>query len=87
MTVNTLKDIVKKDTAVHYRRIYTAKAVIEVLKDVMVEKKIEFVLEHSAIAPVSISVTLLEDLDYPMVPIIAALKDYIGQLEKRGELS
>jgi hypothetical protein len=87
MNVFAVKDIVKKDTPVHYRRLYTAKAVLELLKDIKVEKKIEFTLEHSATGPIRVLVTILEDIDYPMVPVIAALKEFIGQLEKRGELS
>lgn len=86
MKVVELKNIEKRDLAVDYRRVYTADAVLE-LPGSTVEKRIEAALEHSPLGHVDIRVSLLESLDYPLIPVLNALKTAIIELERKGKLS
>lgn len=86
MKVLHIKNINKKDIPLHYRNEYSGCALIELNSSEQMEKKINFILERGATGMVDISIELLEDVEYPLVPIIKTLKDYIGELDKKGEL-
>ena len=85
MKVVELKDIVKKDMAIDYRRIYTATAVLE-LADTTVDKKIEMVLEHTPLSEVEIRVTMLDELDYPLLPVLNEIKEAARILKQEGKI-
>ena len=83
MEVIELKDIAKKDMAIDYRRVYTATAVMNIA-GMPVEKQIEMALEHTPMGVVDIKVSLLEDLDYPLIPVIKKITEKARDLQKAG---
>ena len=85
MEVTELKDIIKKDMAIDYRRVYTATAVIDITGKIA-EKKFEMALEHSPMGEVSIKVSLLEDVDYPLIPVIRKIAEKARILQKAGTI-
>lgn len=86
MKVVELTNVVRRDTPLLYRRTFTATAVLALGGTRSEEKRIEFVLEHSPLGPVTVRVRLLDDLDYPLVPAISALKAHINKLDESGAL-
>jgi hypothetical protein len=85
MKVVDITDIQRKENLLFYRREYYGLAVLEVMADSVVIP-IEFVLEQTPFGTFSLHVTVVEDLDYPIIPVIAALKAHIGQLSASGSL-
>ena len=69
-----------------YRRAFTATAVLEHGALPTFSKKVEFVLEHSPLGPMNVSVQLLEDIDYPVLPAIQAIRAHVEELESAGRL-
>lgn len=81
--------IIRKDTPLRYRNEFKGSAVFEyppALGKKNEEKPIEFCVERSALGNVAVSVRLLEDIDYPVLPVIKSLKEHIFDLDKKGLL-
>jgi hypothetical protein len=85
MEVVQLKNIVKKDMAIDYRRVYTATAVIDI-SGKTVEKKFEMSLEHTPLGEVGIKVKMLEDPDYPLIPVIKKITEKARALQQEGTI-
>jgi hypothetical protein len=87
MKVVELTDVVQRETLLHYRRTFTATAHLAHGESEPQPTRIEFVLEQSPFGAVDVRVTLLDDLDYPLVPAIAAIKSRIHEFHESGDLS
>jgi hypothetical protein len=85
MKVFGIHDIVRKDVPIYYRRIYTGVASLELLGQ-HVEKKIEFAVEIKPTGAKEISVTMRDDVDYPLVPLLKALREAVLKMETAGAL-
>ncbi len=85
MKIVELTNILRKDSHIYYRREFKADAVIEMMAQTR-NVPIEFVLEQTPLGSTEISATIVEDLEYPVVPIIAQLKTHILDMNRRGEL-
>lgn len=86
MEVLELRDLSRRETHLHYRRAFSAVARLASGARAEHEARIEFVLEHLPLGPISVTVRLVDDVDYPRVPVIAALKRHIQELEREGAL-
>lgn len=86
MQVAELKSISKAEGYIYYRNKYSATAVIEFLSK-QISFPFNFVIE---IDPLGVKTLSLEniplDLDYPLVPVRKALKEYILKLEEANQL-
>jgi hypothetical protein len=80
-----LKDIIRKDVPIYYKQFYNAVAEIELLGKV-VEATIEFSLETKPTGNKEVLVTIQRDVDYPLVPLTAALKKAILALDRDAKL-
>lgn len=81
--------IKRKDTPLRYRNDFKGSAVFEyppAIGKKNEEKSIEFSVERSALGNVEVSVRLLDDIDYPVLPVIKSLKKHIFYLNKKGLL-
>jgi hypothetical protein len=85
MTVKQLKNIVRKDVPIYYKMFYNAIAEIE-LPGQVVETAIEFSLEMKPTGTKEIVVTVVDGVDYPLVPLKAALKAAIFALDRDAKL-
>ena len=85
MTVLRLDDIIRKEDGLYYRRKFSASAVYE-LASHSEDGRIEFVIETSPLGQNSISVKLIDDVNYPILPVKRALKEYINDLDMAGML-
>ena len=86
MTVLGLKDIRRKEDGLYYRRKFSASAAYQLPGGHNEDGKIEFIIETSPLGKSDISVKLIDPINYPVLPIKRALKDYIGALDIEGKL-
>ena len=85
MKIIEIKNIVRKDFPIYYRRFYSGIAVLELLNKPS-EVALEFMLESRPTGSVDINITLAGKVDYPLVPIQRELKKYIGDLDSSRKL-
>jgi hypothetical protein len=84
MKVASIKDIIRKDIPIYYRLLYTGVAVIELTKEA--NYRIDFSIEIKPTGKKEITVTFLDELDYPLVPVLRELKTIIEAMHDNGEL-
>ncbi len=85
MTVLGLENIQRKDTAIYYRRHFSAEALYD-LPSRKSSGKIEFTIETDPFGKVIVTVSLIDPVDYPVIQVKRALKEYIAKLDKDGKL-
>ncbi|MDR0669706.1 MAG: hypothetical protein LBF95_06460 [Treponema sp.] len=85
MTILKIKDIVRKDVPIYYRRLYSGVAVIEMLNRSQ-DVRVDFSIEHKPTGQKEILITIIDHVDYPLVPVNAALKKAIDALDSSGGL-
>jgi hypothetical protein len=85
MKITEIKDIVRKDVPIYYRRLYSGIVVMELINKPM-EIPLDFQIEHMPTGQTEIGITLLEKVDYPLVPLQKELKKFIGDLDSGGKL-
>ena len=85
MKISEIKDIVRKDVPIYYRRLYSGIAVLELLNK-PVETPLDFQIEHKPTGQTEIAITLAQKIDYPLVPLQKELKKFIGDLDAEGKL-
>ncbi|MDR3325571.1 MAG: hypothetical protein LBS82_06290, partial [Spirochaetaceae bacterium] len=73
MTVREVKNIVRKDVPIYYRRVYSGIAVVEFVGK-SVEFPMDWVIETSPLGTKELSVTLCDKVDYPLLPLIKEIK-------------
>ncbi len=86
MTVLEMKDVQIKDSPLHYRSEYRAAALVRFTGQQEQEVPIVFSIEHTATGAVNIAVHIQEPLNYPLLPVIKALKTYIAEMHSGGKL-
>jgi len=85
MKLITIKDMIRKDVPIYYRKLYTGVAVIELSKG-PVDYRIDFSLEYKPTGEKEIIISFLDNIDYPLVPVNKELKKYINELDSAGGL-
>jgi hypothetical protein len=85
MKVITVKDIVRKDVPIYYRLLYTGVAVLELARG-QGDYRIDFSIEIKPTGQKEIAVTFLDDIDYPLVPLVKELKKAIDEMHTNGAL-
>lgn len=85
MKVVAVKDIVRKDVPIYYRLLYTGVAVLELTKG-QAEYRIDFSVEIKPTGQKEITVTFLDGIDYPLLPVTRELKQFIDNLHTNGGL-
>jgi hypothetical protein len=85
MKVLSISDINRKDVPIYYRRLFTGLAALEVMNK-NIERRIDFSIEHKPTGGKEINVSLAEPVDYPLVPLMKELKQFIDKLDKDGSL-
>ncbi|MBN2509295.1 MAG: hypothetical protein JXB03_03420 [Spirochaetales bacterium] len=81
-----MKDIVKKDSPLHYRNEYTANLYYEGIGNSEFVRDIGFTVERDPLGKPKVSVHLHGILEYPLIPAKRKITEYIMDLEKQGKL-
>jgi hypothetical protein len=85
MKIVLIKDIIRKDVPIYYRRLFSGIAVLELFKG-PVERRIDFSIETKPTGVKDISVSFAEPVDYPLIPLNRELKKFIDHLDVTGGL-
>ena len=85
MKIISIHSIIRKDVPIYYKRFYKGILNIELLNKVQ-EVPIEFVVEHKPTGQLEINITFSEKIDYPLVPLLRELKNYIAELDSSRKL-
>ena len=86
MKVIEIKNIVRKDFPIYYRRLYSGIAVLELLSKKPVDVSLSFQIEHKPTGQIEITITSMGQVDYPLVPIKKELKQFIGSMDSKAQL-
>lgn len=86
MKVIELRELQRREAPIHYIREYTAVAVLESFEG-RAETSISFVLEQKPIGPPEVSVRVLDPVEWPLLPVVRVLRDYIVDLDRQGLLN
>ena len=86
MKVVELKNVVRKDVPIYYRRLYTGIAVLELINDIPVEIPLDFQIEHKPTGNTEISITSMGKVDYPLLPLQKELKQFIDTMDSSRKL-
>ncbi|MDR2575834.1 MAG: hypothetical protein LBC52_05260 [Treponema sp.] len=81
MKIVAIKDVIRKDVPIYYRLLYTGVAVIELAKGAG-NYRIDFTIEIKPTGQKEISVTFLDNLEYPLLPVIKELKALIHKMHE-----
>lgn len=85
MKVVELRDLNRRESPVHYIKELTAVAVIE-WNQRQSESDVSITLEHRPLGPPDVRVHLLDAVDWPVLPVIHAIQEYVVDLERTGRL-
>ena len=85
MRVIAVKDVIRKDVPIYYRLLYTGVTEIELTKGTE-DFRIDFSIEIKPTGQKEVIVTFLDDVHYPLVPIIKELKQIISTMHTNGML-
>jgi hypothetical protein len=85
MKILEIKDVVRKDVPIYYRRFYTGIVVMELINK-SVEVHIDFSVEIKPTGQKEILVNLLDRVDYPLIPLNKELKKILDRMDSTGEL-
>jgi len=85
MKVISIKDMIRKDVPIYYRKLYTGVAVIEMNKG-PADYRIDFTIEYKPTGSKDISVSFIDTIDYPLIPINRELKKFISDMDSNGGL-
>ncbi|MDR1107988.1 MAG: hypothetical protein LBL19_03015 [Spirochaetaceae bacterium] len=85
MKILAVKDILRKDVPIYYRRFFSAVAVLELINKSQ-ERHIDFMIETKPTGAKEISLSFSEPVDYPLTPLIKELKAFVISMDDRGDL-
>ena len=85
MKIIDIKNIERKDVPIYYRRLYSGIALLELINK-LVEVPLDFQIEHKPTGQKEVGITLVGQVDYPLVPLHKELKSFIGALDSGGKL-
>lgn len=86
MKILELKDIIKKDMLIHYRRVYDATAVVKMVDQSIIDLLLTITIEQSPLGHNDITVDFNNSIDYPLVPAMKKVKTYIADIDSKGML-
>ncbi len=85
MTIREINDISRKENFIYYRREFSGEVLYD-FPDRNHSGKIEFTIETAATGKKDIRISLVDPVDYPVIPVMQSLKEYIRTLDDDGKL-
>jgi len=86
MKVHGIDQLTKKDIPLYYRNEYEGLGDLEYPTGERLRVPLEFTVEIKPTGERVIAVKLKERIDYPLLPVLRALKERIKILESNGDL-
>jgi hypothetical protein len=85
MKIVTIKDMIRKDVPIYYRKLYTGIVVID-LNSINKEYRLDFSIEYKPTGGKEINFSFIDTIDYPLIPLSKEVKKFIDELESSGGL-
>lgn len=85
MKILEIRNINRDEGFIYYRRIYSGTAVIE-LPIRNVESSINFTIEMLPTGKKNIDLDILDNVEYPLIPLKKAITEKILNMDYEGEL-
>jgi hypothetical protein len=85
MKILEIRNIVRKDVPIYYRRLFSGTLVLELINKTH-ESQIDFTVETKPTGINEIIVNNMEPVDYPLLPLTKEVKKYISLLDESGGL-
>ncbi|GMO39268.1 MAG: hypothetical protein Ta2B_18960 [Termitinemataceae bacterium] len=85
MTISEIKNIVRKDVPIYYRRVYAGCAILD-FAGKKHQVNLDWTIETSPFGTKETTVTVSDKVDYPLIPLIKGLKVFIEKLDNDGKL-
>lgn len=85
MKIIGLKDLKREEGYIYYRRNFLADAVVEIPGSNF-ETPIKFCIETTPLGTKNVEIELSNSINYPLLPVKKALKEYILTQDKEGKL-
>ncbi|MDR1507761.1 MAG: hypothetical protein LBI67_11725 [Treponema sp.] len=85
MRILEIKNIIRKDVPIYYRRLFSGVLVLQLI-DKTAESRIDFTVETKPTGINEIIVNNIEPVDYPLVPLTKEIKKHISFLDENGGL-
>ena len=86
MKITGIKDLIRKDVPIYYRRLYSATLIMEIIQNNIIESHIDFTVETKPTGINEIIINNMESVDYPLLPLNKEVKHYLSILDKTGGL-
>jgi len=85
MRITAIKNLVRKDVPIYYRRLFSGILVIE-LVDKTIESHIDFTVETKPTGVNEIIINNMDSIDYPLLPLTKEVKKFLSVLDETGGL-
>jgi len=85
VTILSISNIERKENFIYYRREFTGTAAYEI-PGRTVQGSIEFTIETTPLGKKDIHVKIIDQIDYPTIPLTKALKETIALMDSEGKL-
>jgi hypothetical protein len=85
MKILSIKDLVRKDVPIYYRRLFSGIVEIELINKT-VEGHIDFTVETKPTGINEVIINKMDTVDYPLLPLTKEIKKYISVLDETGGL-
>ncbi|MDR0600540.1 MAG: hypothetical protein LBG84_10785 [Treponema sp.] len=85
MRVTAIKNLIRKDVPIYYRRLFSGVLVIDLITKT-VESQVDFTVETK---PTGINEVIIDNIgpvDYPLLPLRREVKKYIAVMDEKGGL-
>jgi len=85
MKVTAIKDLIRKDVPIYYRRLFSGTLVIELINK-SAESRIDFTVETKPTGVNEVIINTMDSVDYPLLPLTKEVKKFISLLDETGGL-
>ena len=85
MKVTGIKELIRKDVPIYYRRLYSGILEIELINKT-VESHIDFLIETKPTGVNEVIINTMDSVDYPLLPLTKEIKKFISVLDETGGL-
>ena len=85
MKVTAIKDLIRKDVPIYYRRLFSGTLIIELINNT-VESHIDFTVETKPTGINEVIINNMDSVDYPLLPLTKEVKKFISVLDETGGL-
>ena len=85
MKILELKNLAREEGYIYYRRNFSALALVEI-PGATLEAPLEFCIETNPLGQKTIDITLNNNINYPILPVKKALREFILLQDNEGKL-